>query len=58
MLFQTVRFKPKDFQQHRPDGKDDWIWNLKGIQLVIFNLSAVIKAQEILIVEVEKDCET
>src|SRR5208337_4049893 len=27
LLYQTVRFDPKDFRQRRPDGKGDWIWN-------------------------------
>src|SRR5208283_4574900 len=38
LLYQTVRFDPKDFKQRRPDGKGDWIWNLKGVRLVLYRL--------------------
>lgn len=59
LLYQTVRFFPKDFKQRRPDGSGGWIWNLKGIDLVLYNLQAVreaVKANEtIYIVEGEKD---
>ncbi|MBI5633909.1 MAG: hypothetical protein HZA15_10560 [Nitrospirae bacterium] len=57
LLFQTVRLEPKDFQQRRPDGQGGWIWNLKGIERVLFNLSAVIQATDVIIVEGEKDAD-
>src|ERR1017187_4171575 len=28
LLFQCVRFEPKDFRQRRPDGNGGWIWEL------------------------------
>ena len=31
LLYQVVRFDPKDFRQRRPDGKGGWIWNLDGL---------------------------
>ncbi len=58
LLFQVVRFKPKDFRQRRPDGKGGWIWNLKDTRLVLYRLPDVLKAESVLIVEGEKDVET
>lgn len=61
LLFQAVRFSPKDFRQRRPDGKDGWIWDLKGIEPVLYRLPAIIRdvarGLPIFIVEGEKDCE-
>jgi len=60
LLFQCVRFEPKNFRQRRPDGTGGWIWNLKGVPRVLYNLPALITAApeaRIYIVEGEKDCE-
>jgi hypothetical protein len=58
LLFQTVRYDPKDFKQRRPNG-NDWIWNLNGIEPVLFRLPQITKAiregLEIFLVEGEKD---
>ncbi len=58
LLFQVVRFEPKDFRQRRPDGKDGWHWNLKGIRRVPYRLPEVLTAKFVLVCEGEKDCET
>lgn len=59
LLFQCVRFEPKDFRQRQPDGKGGWNWTLKGARLVPFYLPEVIEAIKeeswIFIVEGEKD---
>ncbi|MBF0548244.1 MAG: AAA family ATPase [Candidatus Riflebacteria bacterium] len=57
LLFQTVRFNPKDFRQRRPDGKGKWLWNLKGVALVPYRLPAILKEPSIFIVEGEKDAD-
>jgi 5S rRNA maturation endonuclease (ribonuclease M5) len=57
LLFQTVRFEPKDFRQRRPDGKDKWIWNLSNVRLVPYRLPAIMKEPSIFIVEGEKDAD-
>jgi hypothetical protein len=60
VIYQSVRFEPKEFMQRRPDGKGDWIWNLKGVKPVPYRLPELLKAagkQTILIVEGEKDVE-
>jgi len=41
LLFQAVRFQPKDFKFRQPDGPDKWIWNLKGVEKMIFRLPEV-----------------
>jgi hypothetical protein len=57
IVHQTVRKDPKEFAQRRPDGKGGFIWNLKGIRTVLYNLPAVSKTDEVIIVEGEKDCD-
>lgn len=58
LLFQVVRFEPKDFRQRRPDGDGGWIWNLRDLEPVLYKLPQVMKATSVLIVEGEKDVET
>jgi hypothetical protein len=57
ILFQKVRYDPKDFKQRRPDGKGGWIWNLKGVRHELYRLAEVIAATIVLIVEGEKDAD-
>ena len=49
--------EPKDFRQRQPDGKGEWIWNLKGIEPVLYRLPEVMKASEVTLVEGEKDAD-
>src|ERR1700730_6525628 len=44
LLFQVVRFEPKDFRQRRPDGRNGWIWNLNGTRRVLYRFPEVIEA--------------
>ena len=55
LLFQTVRYDPKDFRQRRPDNNGGWIWNLEGVKPILFNLPQVHEANTVYIVEGEKD---
>jgi len=57
LLFQVVRMEPKGFRQRRSDGNGGWKWNLEGTRRVLYNLPEVLKAQEIIITEGEKDAE-
>ncbi len=58
VLYQVVRFEPKDFRQRRPEGKG-WVDNVDGVRRILYRLGALLKAIErgevILIVEGEKD---
>ena len=61
LLFQCVRFVPKDFKQRRPNGNGGWIWNLDGVRRVLYNLPLVVEGVKarvpIYIPEGEKDCD-
>jgi len=55
-VYQTVRYKPKDFKQrHKENG--EWVWNLRGVERVLYRLPEVLKAQEVWLFEGEKDCD-
>ncbi len=59
LLYQTIRYDPKAFKQRRPDGKGDWIWNLKGVRLVLYRLPELLKrnGETLFICEGEKDAD-
>jgi hypothetical protein len=61
VLFQVVRFEPKDFRQRRPDGNGGWIWNLDGVkERPLYRLRDVIAAkpqETIFVVEGENDAD-
>lgn len=63
LLYQAVRYDPKDFRQRRPDPdrSGEWIWNLKGIPRVLYHLPdvtwAVAKGETVYTVEGEKDAD-
>ncbi len=60
VLFQTVRYDPKDFRQRRPDGKGGHVWNLDSTRLVLYRLPELAAAGQgasVYIVEGEKDAD-
>lgn len=60
LLFQVVRFEPKDFRQRRPDGNGGWTWDLKDVPRVLYRLPelrAADPADWIYVAEGEKDVE-
>ena len=44
LLFQVVRYDPKDFRQRRPDGNGGWIWKLDGVDRVLYRLPELLRA--------------
>lgn len=58
LVYQVVRYEPKTFRQKRPDGSGGWIWNMEGVERVLFNLPDVLAAATVVICEGEKDCLT
>lgn len=62
LLYQVVRFIPKDFRQRRPDGQGGWEWSLGDTRRVLYRLPAVLAAKEagrrVFVVEGEKDVGT
>jgi len=61
LLFEVVRYKPKDFRQRRPDPNNPghWLWNVKDVKMVLYRLPELCKAIEeekwVFLVEGEKD---
>lgn len=58
LRYQVVRFEPKDFRQRRPDGKGGWIWDLRGVERLLYRLPELVtadSAQPVYLVEGEKD---
>lgn len=59
LLYQVVRFQPKDFRQRRPDGEGGWTWKVAGTRRVLYRLPEVILAAAlggtVYVVEGEKD---
>lgn len=62
LLFQVVRFYPKDFRQRRPAANGEWEWSLAGTPRVLYHLPDVRKAvdagRRVFVVEGEKDVHT
>lgn len=60
LVFQVVRYEDKRFVQRRPNPEKPgrWIWNLNGVERVLYNLPAIFAAdsdETVFIVEGEKD---
>src|SRR5262245_52488062 len=59
LLFQVVRFEPKDFRQRRLNGHGGWTWNVQGTRRVPYGLPDLVKAvaagETVYIPEGEKD---
>lgn len=59
LVFQVVRFEPKDFRQRRPDGKGGWNWSVKGVRVLPYQLPEILAEPKraVVVVEGEKDVE-
>jgi AAA domain len=63
LIFQVCRFDPKTFKQRRPDPArpGEWLWSMAGVERVLYNLPAVLKAKAdgkpVFVAEGEKDCD-
>src|ERR1017187_1720076 len=62
LIYQVVRYEPKEFRQRRPDGKGGWAWSIKDIPPLFYRLPEILEAlgegRPIWIVEGEKDADT
>ena len=60
--FECVRMKPKSFRQRRPLENGEYVWSIKDVVRIPYNLPAVLQGirdgEPIYIVEGEKDVET
>lgn len=61
LLYQAVRYDPKDFRQRAPNPDGSWSWSIKGVQRVLYRLPevlvAVAEGRTVYICEGEKDVE-
>ena len=60
LVFQVVRFDPKNFRQRKPDGNGDWTWSVKDVRRVPYRLPELLKADAggiVFIAEGERDCD-
>lgn len=62
LLFQALRYDPKDFRQRRPDGAGGWIYNLQDVRRVLYRLPELLAGiqggETVFLVEGEKDADT
>ena len=54
LLYEVVRYEPKTFRQRRPFGSG-WKWSLGDVRRVLYRLPKVVEADEVFLVEGEKD---
>jgi 5S rRNA maturation endonuclease (ribonuclease M5) len=61
LLFQCVRYQPKDFRQRQPDGKGGWIWDIQGVRRVLYRLPELLRDLKrglpVIVTEGEKDAD-
>jgi putative DNA primase/helicase len=55
LVYQVVRFDPKDFRSRRPDGAGGWTWNINGVARVPYRLPSLTGAERVYVPESEKD---
>lgn len=59
LVFQVVRYVPKDFRQRKPDGHGGWDWTVTGAERVCYHLPQLLRAikdkRRVFAVEGEKD---
>ena len=62
LLFQVVRYEPKEFRQRRPDGNGGWEWSLGDVRRVLYRFPYLAhptqRGKAIYIVEGERDADT
>jgi hypothetical protein len=58
LLYEVLRFEPKSFSQRRPNGDGQPIWNLDGVEKVIYRWPEILAAPSPMtyVTEGEKDC--
>ncbi len=61
VLYQALRYDPKDFRQRTPNGDGTWRWSIKGVRRVLYRLPEVLEAvaqgKTVYVCEGEKDVE-
>ena len=57
LLFQILRYKPKNFSARRPDGNGGWVSSVKGTRLIPYRLPTILQYKSVLVTEGEKDAD-
>jgi hypothetical protein len=59
VVFQVVRFEPKDFRQRRPKPGGGWDWTVKGVRVALYRLPELLAepTRPVVVVEGEKDAD-
>ena len=60
VVYETCKYEnPKDYRQRRPHPtkEGEFLWNLKDIEVIPYNLQAVVKADHVFMPEGEKDAD-
>ena len=59
LLYQVLKYEPKDYRQRRPDGNGGWIWNLDDVRRVLYRLPDLLKYPDgtVFVTEGEKDAD-
>jgi hypothetical protein len=55
---QVLRYPEKKFKQRRPGRSGGWIWDVKGVPTLLYNLDRLKYASIVCVCEGEKDCES
>jgi putative DNA primase/helicase len=59
LIYQKIRYWPKDFRQRKPDGNGGWTWKLGDTRRVLYRLpelrEGIAAGRDVFIVEGEKD---
>jgi uncharacterized protein (DUF927 family)/5S rRNA maturation endonuclease (ribonuclease M5) len=58
LLYEVRRYEPKGFSMRRPDGAGGYISDAKGVRRVLYGLPKLKNAQEVCVVEGEKDSDS
>jgi putative DNA primase/helicase len=57
LVYQAVRYEPKDFLQRKPDGAGGWVWKTQGIRKLPYRLPDLQGKEVAWVVEGEKDAD-
>lgn len=58
LLFEVVRYEPKNFRQRRPDPNGGMTWKLGDVRKPLYRLPQVLQSEVVWVVEGEKDADT
>src|SRR3989304_1108290 len=60
ILYETIRYQPKDFRQRHCNGNGEYVWNLDGVRRILYHLDDLCRClpgDTVYVVEGEKDAD-